>query len=183
MPLIDKSKHSDLLYKVAEVSFNAVSLLTLMLILQLETYYFLCHNNVIFFTKFLRLKRVSQNDTILSKSLTNYVYFFIVLLTFFINKSLNAPLSGLLLCSITYLALLSGVLEKSTNKNLSMNVIYLILPTFTFFVFFLLSVNSFLTLFFLIEIYSVLYYFCFLTSYKFSNQTILSYKSGLLFLL
>lgn len=154
-----------------------------MLVLQLEMYYFLCHNNVIFFTKFLRLRRGGQHDTILTKSYTNYVYFLIVLLTFFINKSLNAPLSGLLLCSILYLALLSGVLEKSTNKKLSMNIIYLILPTFSFFVFFLFSVNSFLTLFFLIEVYSVLYYFCFLTSYKFSNQTILTYKSGLLFLL
>lgn len=154
-----------------------------MLILQLETYYFLCHNNVIFFTKFLRVKRGGQHDTLLSKSFSNYVYFFIVLLTFLVNKSLNAPLSGLLVCSIVYLALLSGVLEKSTNKNLSMNVIYLVLPTFSFFVFFLLSVNSLLTLFFLIEVYSVLYYFCFLTSYKFSNQTILTYKSGLLFLL
>ena len=33
------------------------------------------------------------------------------------------------------------------------------------------------------ELYGVLYYFCFLTSYNFTNQTILKYKNGLLLLL
>jgi hypothetical protein len=49
--------------------------------------------------------------------------------------------------------------------------------------YFILQLKSFLTLFFFIEIYGAIYYFCFLSSYTFTNQTALQYKNGLMLLL
>lgn len=170
-------------YKVAEVSFNSLSLVTFFLILQIEFFFSLCYNNVIFLTKLLRVGKSTTPQTSLIMPRSNSILFLIILISVFFTKGGNLSFSGLIIFSIFFLFLLNKSLEKLSNFSSSNNSIYLILPTFCIFFYFLYFTKSLLTLFFFIEIYSVLYYFCFLTSYSFTNQTVLKYKNGLLFLL
>lgn len=81
-----------------------------------------------------------------------------------------------------YLFFINNIFEKLMNFK-SNNITYVIMPSFLFILLFLTFIDSFLSLFFLIELYGVLYYFFFLTSYNFTTQTILKYKNGLLLLL
>ena len=170
-------------YKVAEVSFNSLGLVTFLLYLQIEFYYSSCYSNVIFLNKLLRITKSASPQTHLVGPGSNSVYFFIILLAAFFSKIGGLVLSSLLIFSVLYLIYVNKVLEKITNKSSKNNAVYLVLPAFSTFFYFLYFVKSLLTFFFFIEVYSVLYYFCFLTSYSFTNQTILKYKNGLLFLL
>ena len=170
-------------YKVAEVSFNSLGLVTFLLYLQIEFYYSLCYNNVIFFNKLLRITKAVTPQSYLSTPGSNSVYFVIILLCVFFSKNGGLIFSGLLMFSVLYLLNVNKVLDRIAISSSRNNAIYLVLPTFSIFFYFLYFVKSLLTLFFFIEVYSVLYYFCFLTSYTFTNQTILKYKNGLLFLL
>ena len=95
---------------------------------------------------------------------------------------MNSPLNLGFFFALIFLFFVNNIFEKLVNYKLN-NLTYIILPSFLFALLFLQLVESFLTFFFFIELYSVLYYFFFLTSYNFSNQTILKYKNGLLLLL
>ncbi len=168
---------------MAEVSFNSLGLLTFLLYLQIDQYFFLCYGNVIFFSKVLKVLKTNYTQNMLSSTKTNFLFFVFFLLAIFFNKSSTPAPMFLLTLSIFYFSLISNVLDKILSKTFSSSSLYLILPSFAIFSFCFLLVKSFLTLFFVIELYSVLYYFCFLSSYTFTNQTILKYKNGLLFLL
>lgn len=168
---------------MAEVSFNSLGLVTFLLYLQIEFYYSLCYSNVIFFNKLLRITKAVTPQSYLSAPGSNSVYFIIILLAVFFSKTGGLVVSSLLFFSVVYLNSVNTILEKISVTSSKNNAIYMVLPAFSIFFYFLYFVKSLLTLFFFIEVYSVLYYFCFLTSYTFTNQTILKYKNGLLFLL
>ncbi len=168
---------------VAEISFNFLGLLTFILYLQIEQYYFLCYNNIIFSTKTLKLAKVNQIQDNLGSSKINSIFFFFLILSIFFSKLNTLPISALITFSIFFFFLINNFFNKLIDKTFSNKFIYLILPTFSIFSFFFFLINSFLSLFFFIELYSVLYYFCFLSTYNLTNQTILKYKNGLLLLL
>lgn len=168
---------------MAEVSFNSVGLLSFVLYLQFELYYSLCYNNVIFLTKVLKLRRSAQITPTVTPSQSNSIYFIVFILSLFFVKNNLILLTGLLTFIVVYLFCVSRSIDRFSTNNSRNNTIYFILPTFVTFFYMLFLIKSFLTLFFFIELYSVLYYFCFLSSYSFTNQSILKYKNGLLFLL
>jgi len=143
----------------------------------------LCYNPVILLNKSLKLIKSNQTQSVLTTSVTNTPYFIFYFILFFFIKSNSVIIFSLFTFSIIYLFKVSQLLEKATNTVTSNNIVYLVLPTFVSFLYLLIFVKSLLTFFFFIEIYGVLYYFLFLTNYQFTNQTILKYKNGLLFLL
>lgn len=168
---------------MAEVLFNHVVLVSFLLYFQIECFYFLCYNNVIFFNKLLKVSKTTTVTSVLSSGLTHSPYFVFLLIALFFFKNSNGSVLTLLLVFTTYLLKVNQALERITNYTNANNIIHLILPTFSIFFFLFFFITSFLTLFFFIELYGVLYYFCFLTSYTFTNQTVLKYKNGLLLLL
>ena len=114
---------------------------------------------------------------------TNSVYLYLIMLVLSFFKTNFSHIDFMILICLLFLVLLNFFLEKINYKSIVVNSIYIIIPTISYFIFFLIFSSSFLILFFLIELYGVLYYFCFLTTYNFTNQTILKYKNGLLLLL
>lgn len=170
--------------KVAEVLFNNLVIITFVLYTQLELFFFLCYNPIILLNKALKLTKANQVQVLLISQNTNTPYFFLFFFLFFFIKSNSINMFSLFTFSVIYLFKVSQLLEKTVNNtNKANNIIYLVLPTFISFLYLLIFIKSLLTFFFFIEIYGVLYYFLFLTSYQFTNQTILKYKNGLLFLL
>ena len=177
MHLIDK-------YNVAEVSFNSSVLVVFILGLQLESFYYLCYNNFIFFTKALKVSSTRKANTHLSNYVYNTFYFVIFLFSAFFYKHNTFDNASLLIMSAIFMFFLNKVLSRiSAAHTFNNNALYLVLPTFFIFLFFIFYIKSLVVFFFFIELYSVLYYFCFLSSYNFTNQTLLRYKNGLLFLL
>lgn len=168
---------------MAEVFFNNAILVSFLLYFQVEAFYFLCYNNVIFFSKVLRISKSNFVTSTLSSSMSHTFYFFFFFTSLFFFKGGYGAIIPLFLLLLIYLFKLNTTLEKITTNIVSNNTIHLVLPSFAIFFFFVFFLDSFLTLFFFIELYGVLYYFSFLSSYGFTNQTILKYKNGLLLLL
>lgn len=160
-----------------------MGLFAFVLYLQLESFYYLCYTNFIYFNKLLRINLTKVVNAQISTYANNSLYFFFFLLSFFFQKSTTLPYASVLTLSVLFLAFLDRVLFKITNVKINNNMVYLVIPTFAIFLFFISFVKSLLVLFFFIELYSVLYYFCFLSSYNFTSQTLLKYKHGILFLL
>lgn len=131
----------------------------------------------------LKVSKTITVTAVLSSGLTHSFYFVFLLIALFFFKNSSGNVLTLLLIFTIYLLKVNQMLEKITNFANTNNIIHLVLPTFSIFFFLFFFITSFLTLFFFIELYGVLYYFCFLTSYTFTNQTILKYKNGLLLLL
>lgn len=177
MHLIDNSK-------VAEVSFNSTFLMAFVLYLQLESYYYLCYNNFIFFTKALKVTATQKVNTHLANYTNNTFYFVVFLLSMFFYRHNTLNNCSIFVLSIIFMVFLNKVLTRLVHANpINNNTLYLVMPAFVVFLYFIFFIKSLLVLFFFIELYSVLYYFCFLSSYNFTNQTLLKYKNGLLFLL
>lgn len=170
-------------YNVAEVSFNSNCLVVFILYLQVEAYYYLCYNNFIFFNKTLRVAATQKVNHRLMNYTDNKIYFVFFLLSVFFYKHNIFVNCGLVLLSTLFLTLLIKVLHSVANYSSSNNTIYLILPSFVTLLYLLFFVKTLLVFFFFVEVYSVFYYFCFLSSYNFTNQTLLKYKNGILFLL
>jgi hypothetical protein len=168
---------------VAEVFFNKVVLVGLVLLLQIEFFYFLCYQSVIMLNKVLKVTKTIEIQPLLFKQTPNTPYLVIFMLSLFFFKSTTSNIIAIMLLVTIFFYKLSIYLNKVSTVVISNNILYLILPTFISFLFLLFFVKSFLLLFFFIEVYGVLYYFCFLTSYSFTSQTILKYKNGLLLLL
>lgn len=146
-------------------------------------FFFLCYNPVISFSKLLKINRTLTTQNFLFTKTNNSYYFIIFFLSFFFLKGFDqTSLSFLILC-VFFFYKVSALLFKFNTSVTSNNTIHYILPTFAIFLCIIFFIKSFLYLFFFIELYSVLYYFLFLTSYNFTNQTILKYKNGLLMLL
>lgn len=168
---------------MAEVLFNNLVVISFVLYIQLEVFFFLCYNPVILLNKSLKIMKANQTQSLLTCQVTNTPYFVIFFAIFVFIKPSSITMFSLFTFSIIYLCKVSQLLEKTTGSIKVNNTTYLVLPTFASFLFLLMFVKSFLTFFFFVEIYGVLYYFLFLTSYQFTNQTILKYKNGLLLLL
>lgn len=171
-------------YNVAEVSFNSSILVVFILYLQLESFYYLCYNNFIFFTKALKVSSTRKVNTHLSNYVYNTFYFIIFFFSAFFYKNNTFDNASLFIMSTIFMFFLNKVLNRISATNIfNTNALYLVLPTFLIFLFFIFYIKSLVVFFFFIELYSVLYYFCFLSSYNLTNQTLLKYKNGLLFLL
>jgi hypothetical protein len=169
---------------VAEVSFNGIFLTTLALYMQVEFFTYTCYNNLIFFTKINQIFKANQLTSNLNTARNvDTIFLTIIFLTFLGLKGNNIFLFGFILILIIYIFKLLRVLNLlnssySNNTNIHMVVVSLVI--FFYFLFFL---KSFLTLFFFIELYGVIYYFFFITNYSLTSQTILKYKNGILLLL
>lgn len=168
---------------MAEVVFNQSVLTVLVLGLQIEVFYFLCYSPAIMLGKYLKINKTNENSLELVQSVANTPYFYMFFMSMFFLKTATFNGFTMMLFIIIFLYKLSTYLEKVNQVRTTNNIIYLILPTFIVFLYLLFFVQSLLTLFFFIELYGVLYYFCFLTSYRFTSQTLLKYKNGLLLLL
>lgn len=170
-------------YNVAEVLFNKFFFISFLLIIQVESFFYIYYNYLIFSIKVLKLNSLNNTtQNILVKNI-NKVYFLLTIICLLCYKGDYSGL-GLLTCVIVlFMNILNNLLELIFKQHKVSNYIYLIIPSFSIFIFMSFLINSFLVLFFFIEIYSVLYYFCFLINYNFTNQTILKYKNGLLLLL
>lgn len=168
---------------MAEISFNSNFLVVFILYIQVEAYYFLCYNNFIFFDKTLRVAAAQRDNSRLVNYSDNTLYFIFFFLSVFFYKHSNFANCSLILLSTIFMIFLVKVLSNVVNYTSGNNSIYLVLPAFITFVYFVFFVRSLLVFFFFIELYSVLYYFCFLSSYNFTQQTLLKYKNGVLFLL
>lgn len=153
------------------------------MILQIEFYYYLCYSPVIFLSKLLKVSKTNQNQNMLVNQNTNNIYLFVLILSLLSTRNGNFCAINIIILFILLIFRVSIFLDKFNLNKLTNNSIYLVLPSFGLFFIFLHFVNSFITLFFFIELYGVLYYFLFLTSYSFTSQTILKYKNGLLLLL
>jgi hypothetical protein len=170
-------------FKVAELAFNKFIIFTVICFYQTELFLSLCYKNYIQLNKFLREKRKLSLNLLVFNENSNITFIFGILVIILNKGYVNLPLL-LLLVVIFSVFLLNFVLVKlSYIKVTNTNFYNLILPNMIFFLASLSYVDSFITLFFFIELYGVFYYFSFLTTYSLTNQTLLKYKNGLLLLL
>lgn len=168
---------------MAELYFNSLSLLSVILYFQIEMFLLLCYNNVIFLSKVLRVKKTENHSNMLVGANANSFFLFFFVVGLLCLKG-GSQFSTVLFMFISIFVLkLNSILNKLMNQSVNSNILQFILPLFVGSVYFLVYIKSYLTLLFFIEVYGVLYYFCYLTSYTFTNQTILKYKNGLLMLL
>lgn len=169
-------------FKVAEVLFSKGFFLFIIFIFHAEFFFHICYTPVISLLKSIKIFSFNQNLNNISLTNLNKIYFFFLFVFLMFWKNINFPLSLGFFFAFIFLFFINNIFEKLVNYKLN-SIIYITLPSFFFALFFLNFVDSFLMLFFFIELYGVLYYFCFLTSYNFSTQTVLKYKNGLLILL
>lgn len=169
---------------MAGLLVNNYLLILTLLCLQLEFFFFFCYDYVIFSLKALKIgsvKKTSESKTYYSYN-TNCLLFLLSALLLTKNvTSVNTILFIFVTLTVYMLCILlrTSYFFQKTNSN----SIQLILVAFILFLFFFSIIDSFLSLFFLVEVYGVLYYFIFLTSYIFTNQTLLKYKNNLLIIL
>ena len=168
---------------MAEVLFNNIIMVSFIFFLQLEAFYFVCYSPIINLSKAMKITKTSSTRTFLNSVTSNGYYFLLFFLFLFFFKIPSSNVITLLILAIIFLYTVDLALSKFDTSIQSNNIIQFIIPTFVSFFFLLFFFKSFLTFFFFIELYGVLYYFCFLTSYSFTSQTILKYKNGLLMLL
>ncbi len=162
--------------------FSKISILIFLLFFHAEFFVYLCFNSSILFVKNLKLLTLNQGLNIFSSLNINKVYFFILFIFLLFWPYKNYGLGWIVFLSILIFYIVNNIFEKLVNFKLD-GIVYLVIPSFVLLLLCSLFINSFLTLFFFVELYGVLYYFFFLTSYSFTNQTILRYKNGLLLLL
>lgn len=169
---------------MAEVSFNTIFLTSVVLYFQLEFFFYLCYNNLVFFNKVAQITKSNQiNNSLASVKNIDFLYILVLFLFLFLSKGVVLSLLGLLVFFLYYTFKLSKLTKHLHGFHTSNNSIQLVLFTFFTFFYFLFFVKSFLTLFFFIELYGVLYYFFFLTNYNLTSQTVLKYKNAILLLL
>ncbi len=169
---------------MAELSFNSFFLIGVIFFLQVELFIHLCYTTYIFYTKTLKVLNSNKISRVSFNLNINNVYiFFFFIYIIFLKSSVNLYLF-LITFSLFLIYLLNKVLAfvnnyTKINTNFPSNILSLTIGL----LFLLPHIKSFLVLFFFIELYSVIYYFSFLNTYSFSNQTLLKYKNGLLLLL
>lgn len=168
---------------MAEVLFNKVFIFIFVFYIHFESFFFLCYSPIILLNKVLRVFKTYQTSQYFVGQHINLLYFVIIIISCFFLKTGASNLIALLTLTSIFICKVSNSLDRFSSSIISNNIIYMVLPSFVVFLYILFFVDSLLTLFFFIEVYGVLYYFCFLTSYSFTNQTILKYKNGLLLLL
>lgn len=169
--------------KVAEVLFNKLILVIFFLTIHVEFFFSMCCSPAITLSKILRIKKIEQNKHNALNFNLNSIVITLSFISIIFFKFSTSHIFGLLLVVTVVIFKVNQALEKITSPNTHNSTIFLILPSIAIFLYLLFFIKSFLGLFFFIELYGVIYYFCFLTSYSFTNHTILKYKNGLLLLL
>ena len=167
---------------MAEILFSNSWILIFIFFLHAEFFIYLCYNSnsvIVGSLKTFSFKHFSDNHSLVNIN-NIYFIFFVISLIFWANKT--PEVSYILWLSTPIIYTVNNFFEKIINFKINSNI-YLVLPSFLFFLILLTFVHSFLSLFFFIELYGVLYYFFFLTSYNFTIQSLLRYKNGLLMLL
>lgn len=168
---------------MGELSFNSYISFIIILFFQLETFFLICYNNVIFFTKNLKIQKTLNIDALANSNNNNKIFFFFILSSFLFSKNF-IPMFWLLLIIIFILIVTSNALSITTIINkIDMNFFNILIPFFIGFLLLISFTNSFLIYFFFIELYGVLYYFIFLISYSDTNINLIKYKTSLLMLL
>lgn len=159
-------------------------MITFILVLQIEFFYFLCYEYCIFFVKTFKINNTIKNyeNKIFFKY--NSLIFSIIILMFFFSKYNvfnNAFFFIFFLFSLAFLnySLKNFYLFQKNSKT----QIQLVLCLFFGFFLIIQFVQDFFIFFFFIEIYGVMYFFFFLTSYNLTNFTVLKYKNSILLLL
>lgn len=167
---------------MAEILFSKWCILLFILFFHSEFFIYLCYNFT-FLTvgslKTFSFKHFSDNYSLIN---INKAYLIIFVISILFSSTKTQEFSCIIWLITPIIYIINNFFEKLINFKINNNI-YLVLTSFLFFLIFILFINSFLTLFFFIELYGVLYYFFFLTSYKFTIQTLLKYKNGLLMLL
>lgn len=168
---------------MAEFSFNLNIILTVLLLLQVEFFFFLAYEQVINFNQTLMNQKTSKTNQLgVTYNANALFYLFFGSLIFFKAQLQFSILWILYICLVIYFT--EKVLKKFFfNVKIATNFFSVLLPLIVGFFVFLFITKSLLVFFFLIELYGVLYYFIFLTNYNFSNQTLLKYKNGIIILL
>lgn len=169
---------------MAEICLNKYFLISFVLLLQIEFFYFLCYDYAYSFLKFFKIDKLTTSintNTFNSYNILLFSYFFFALLFTknFYNFTFLSLIFTVFFLLITFIVLTNYINKTKNNKN----VMIYIIPLFGIFLIFFCYIESFLSFFFLIEIYGVLYYFVFLTNHQLTNQTLLKYKNNLLLLL
>lgn len=182
--LIGKYNKKYHIIKVAEICLNKYFLISFVLLLQIEFFYFLCYDYVYSFLKFFKIDKLATSinaNTFGSYNILLFFYFFFSLLFTkdFYSFTFLSLIFTIFFLLITFVILVNYINKTKNNKN----VMIYIIPLFSVFLIFFSNIESFLSLFFLIEVYGVLYYFVFLTNHQLTNQTLLKYKNNLLLLL
>lgn len=162
--------------------FSKIFILFFVFVFHAEFFFYVCYTPVISLLKSVKIFTLNQNLNNLSITNTNKVYFLFFFISLFFWKEANLQLSSVFFFAFIFLFFINSIFDKLIGFKLN-SIIYLTIPSFLFALLFLNFIDSFLIFFFFVELYGVLYYFCFLTSYNFSTQTVLKYKNGLLILL
>lgn len=159
-------------------------MVTFVLYYQLEFFFFLCYNNLLFFTKIAQIIKVNQvNSNLIPSKNLNLVYLGLFFIFLFFLKGLNFFLFSFTVILTIYVFICSKFLNNLNTSNSHYKAYNFLFVVFVSFFFFLFFVKSFLTLFFFVELYSVMYYFFFLNNFKLNSTTLLRYKNGILLLL
>lgn len=168
---------------MAEFSFNFNIFLGLILFLQVEFFFFLTYNNFVAMNKLLTIQKSEKSNQFGIFFNANTIFYILFFSLIFFKGFVPFNLMWVLYtCFIVFLV--DKILKHFMNTCKSAtNFLPSFLPLVVGFFVFLFNTQSLLVFFFLIELYGVLYYFIFLSTYTFSNQTILKYKNGIIILL
>jgi hypothetical protein len=123
-------------FNVAEVLFNKYVLLVFFFLIQLEFFFYICYNNIILVTKLTKILQFNQVLTNFSIKNTNFIYLFLVSLLFCVFKTKSFQVDYLVLICLFFLYILNSFLEKINHKSVTINTIYIIIPTIFFYFFF-----------------------------------------------
>lgn len=167
---------------MAEVLFNKIFIISFIFFFYSEFFLATCYVPVVSLLKTIKLSSLNQQSSNVHINNTNKFYFVLFLVILLFWKKLDFAASWIFFLSLLILYIVNNIFESIINVK-SNNIVYIILPSFLFSLTFLIFIDSFILLFFFIELYGVFYYFCFISSYNFTTQTILKYKNGLLMLL
>ena len=169
---------------MAEFSFNNLVLVIVVFFLQIEIFIYTCYNSYIFYIKLLKTSNTKKINKAIFQEKVNKVYFYFYFFIVIFLKVNNNNYLLLILFVLILVNLLNTTLALFNNYvKPTSNIHSIILSLMLSFLFTLQYVNSFLVMFFFIELYGVIYYFSFLSTYSLTNQTLLKYKNGLLLLL
>lgn len=169
---------------MAEVLFHYSGIWIIILYYQVEIFTSFCFKNVVFVAKNIKIQNNFQNLT--GDLNTRFSGIFWFLLLFFITwKTSNTQTLIILIIAATIILwkLYSFICLIQKDSVSSSSIVNLVIGIILSFLICMPYLSSFLHFFFFIEIYGVFYYFVFLVSHSVSQQTIISYKTGLLYLL
>lgn len=166
---------------MAEVLFHKVFVVTFIFSLYTELFVWICYSPIVCLSKVFKVSNLTQNLNNITINNLNIVYFILLFILLLFWRDYSVFTNWLVILSGVFF-FINNIFEKLVKFKTN-SIIYIIIPCFLFTLLLLSFVDSLLVLFFFIELYGVLYYFFFLTSYNFTTQTILRYKNALLLLL